>query len=116
MNGVISGRDVVIVVASVLIRGGVTSDDNLVDETSMKGAITGGVDVSITLWGRLQRGILLPCAQGLVHKRQCNFLDFDQVLRSTFMALRAVASVSLSVSLNQSCMKNHGSTFNDVSS
>ncbi|GJQ91253.1 hypothetical protein Tco_0002392 [Tanacetum coccineum] len=41
MNGVISGRDVVIVVASVLIGGGVTSNDGLEDETSVKGAITG---------------------------------------------------------------------------
>ncbi|GJX50499.1 hypothetical protein Tco_0277344 [Tanacetum coccineum] len=41
------GRDVVIVVASVLIGGGVTSDDGLVDETSVKGAITGGVDVTV---------------------------------------------------------------------
>ncbi|GKB68735.1 hypothetical protein Tco_0930147 [Tanacetum coccineum] len=41
------GRDVVIVVASVLIGGGVTSNDGLEDETSMKGAITGGVDVTV---------------------------------------------------------------------
>ncbi|GKE45098.1 hypothetical protein Tco_1472382, partial [Tanacetum coccineum] len=41
------GRDVMIVVASVLIGGGVTSDDGLVDETSVKGAITGGVDVTV---------------------------------------------------------------------
>ncbi|GJU87721.1 hypothetical protein Tco_1295267 [Tanacetum coccineum] len=47
MNGVISGRDVLIVVASVLIGGGVTSDDGLVDETSVKGAITRGVDVTV---------------------------------------------------------------------
>ncbi|GKE41234.1 hypothetical protein Tco_1464639, partial [Tanacetum coccineum] len=33
--------------ASVLIGGGVTSDDGLVDETSVKGAITGGVDVTV---------------------------------------------------------------------
>ncbi|GJR75119.1 hypothetical protein Tco_0087484 [Tanacetum coccineum] len=32
----VSGRDVVIVVASVLIGGGVTSDDGLIDETSVK--------------------------------------------------------------------------------
>ncbi|GJY88490.1 hypothetical protein Tco_0503118 [Tanacetum coccineum] len=37
----IEGRDVVIVVASVLIGGGVTSNDGLEDETSVKGAITG---------------------------------------------------------------------------
>ncbi|GJW93452.1 hypothetical protein Tco_0173124 [Tanacetum coccineum] len=49
MNGVISGRDVVIVVASVLIGGVVTSDDGLVDETSVKGAITGGVDVTVMM-------------------------------------------------------------------
>ncbi|GJY12664.1 hypothetical protein Tco_0381973, partial [Tanacetum coccineum] len=37
-------RDVVIVVASVLIGGGVTSNDGLDDDTSVKGAITGGVE------------------------------------------------------------------------
>ncbi|GKG50311.1 hypothetical protein Tco_0521411, partial [Tanacetum coccineum] len=47
MNGVISGRDVVIVVASVLIGGGVTNDEGLVDGTSVKGAITGGVDMTV---------------------------------------------------------------------
>ncbi|GKG56261.1 hypothetical protein Tco_0577336, partial [Tanacetum coccineum] len=47
MNGVSLGRDVVIVVASVLIGGGVTSNDGLEDETTMKGAITGGVDVTV---------------------------------------------------------------------
>ncbi|GJU93687.1 hypothetical protein Tco_1318443 [Tanacetum coccineum] len=48
-----------IVVASVLIGGGVTSDDGLVDETSVKGeitggvdAITGGVDVHLMTWIR----------------------------------------------------------------
>ncbi|GJY98228.1 hypothetical protein Tco_0515138 [Tanacetum coccineum] len=34
-------------ISSVLIGGGVTSDDGLVDETSVKGAITGGVDVTV---------------------------------------------------------------------
>ncbi|GKG45365.1 hypothetical protein Tco_0495443, partial [Tanacetum coccineum] len=29
------------------LNGGVTSDDGLVDETSVKGAITGGVDVTV---------------------------------------------------------------------
>ncbi|GJW68219.1 hypothetical protein Tco_0122643 [Tanacetum coccineum] len=43
----LQGRDVVSVVASVLISEGVTSDDCLVDETSVKGAITGGVDVTV---------------------------------------------------------------------
>ncbi|GJY38974.1 ribonuclease H-like domain-containing protein [Tanacetum coccineum] len=33
--------------SSVLIRGVVTSDDGLVDKTSVKGAITGGVDVTV---------------------------------------------------------------------
>ncbi|GJX74670.1 hypothetical protein Tco_0313265 [Tanacetum coccineum] len=52
MSGVISGRDVVIVVASVLIGGGVTCEDGLGDEKSMTGAITGGVDVKVimNLW------------------------------------------------------------------
>ncbi|GJY96406.1 reverse transcriptase domain-containing protein [Tanacetum coccineum] len=44
-------RDVVIVVASVLIGGGVTSDDGLVDETSVNGAITGGVDYYCLMLG-----------------------------------------------------------------
>ncbi|GKG27332.1 hypothetical protein Tco_0403035, partial [Tanacetum coccineum] len=39
--------DVMIIVASVLIGGGVTSDDGLVDETSVKGAITRGVDITV---------------------------------------------------------------------
>ncbi|GJZ38661.1 hypothetical protein Tco_0585224 [Tanacetum coccineum] len=47
MNEVISGRDVVIVVASVLIGGGVTSKEGLGDEKSVTGAITGGVDVTV---------------------------------------------------------------------
>ncbi|GKG34676.1 hypothetical protein Tco_0437372, partial [Tanacetum coccineum] len=38
MNGVISGRVVVIDVASVLIVGVVTCDDGLEDEKSMTGA------------------------------------------------------------------------------
>ncbi|GJS61822.1 hypothetical protein Tco_0656606 [Tanacetum coccineum] len=56
MNGVISGRDVVNVVAihSVLIGGGVTSEEGLGYENSVKGAITGGVDVTVLmiLWTR----------------------------------------------------------------
>ncbi|GKG20572.1 hypothetical protein Tco_0380373, partial [Tanacetum coccineum] len=48
MNEVISGRDVVIVVASVLIGGGVTSNAGLEDETSVKGAITGGCDTLLS--------------------------------------------------------------------
>ncbi|GJT55324.1 hypothetical protein Tco_0990378 [Tanacetum coccineum] len=49
MNGVISGRDGVIVVASVLIGGGVTSEEGLGYKNSVKGAITGGVDVTVLL-------------------------------------------------------------------
>ncbi|GKB23753.1 hypothetical protein Tco_0863154, partial [Tanacetum coccineum] len=45
MNGVISRRDVVIIVASVLIGGGVISNDGIEDEISAKGGITGGVMV-----------------------------------------------------------------------
>ncbi|GJU09948.1 hypothetical protein Tco_1132344 [Tanacetum coccineum] len=70
MNGVISGRVVVIDVASVVIGEVVTCEDGLGDEKSMTGSITGGVDVT---------EILPPCAQGLVPARNtCTFPESDQ--------------------------------------
>ncbi|GJY46715.1 hypothetical protein Tco_0435778 [Tanacetum coccineum] len=45
-------RDVGDCCCSVLIGGGVTSDDGLVDETSVKGAITGGVDSGLLAWAQ----------------------------------------------------------------
>ncbi|GJX34808.1 hypothetical protein Tco_0246365 [Tanacetum coccineum] len=88
MNGVIMrGRDVVIVVASVLIVEGEHSD-GLDDEDLMKEQSLEG----LKLW----RGIHHPCAQGLVSKRQITSL-----LHLNLCPLGAAVSVSFLFVLNQ---------------
>ncbi|GJT11298.1 hypothetical protein Tco_0858340 [Tanacetum coccineum] len=99
MNEVIFGRDVVIVVASVLIGGVMTSDDGLVDDTSMKGAITGGVDVFMNLWVGCTRNSSSMCSGSGPDRAHVLFSGVDAGMITPDVTVDVI----------------HGITFSDVS-